>query len=82
MDIRDVQAIDVHAHLGDYITKEGGIRCKWKSGDVDVVLQRTRQKIRDCMRRRGFTAQDMPPGTFVDLLHSFRLEGQQVVAKS
>lgn len=36
-------------------------------GHVDVLLQRCRRAIRDCMQRRGFTAGDMPPGTFIEL---------------
>jgi RNA polymerase sigma factor (sigma-70 family) len=34
---------------------------------VDMVLARCRRSLRICMRRRGFEAADMPPGTFVSL---------------
>ena len=45
-----------------------------KASYVDVLLQRVRQAIRDCMLRKGFEAQDMPPGTFAELWGAFRLE--------
>ncbi len=43
-------------------------------GHVDVLLQRTRDAIRDCMGRHGFESQDMPPGVFVEIWKAFRLE--------
>jgi RNA polymerase sigma factor (sigma-70 family) len=45
-----------------------------KVGHVDVLLQRARRLMGDCMRRLGFEPQDMPPGTFVELWEAFRLE--------
>ncbi|MBD3336648.1 MAG: sigma-70 family RNA polymerase sigma factor [Candidatus Eisenbacteria bacterium] len=36
-------------------------------GHVDVILQRARETIRECMRSRGFDTHEMPPGTFVAL---------------
>ena len=45
-----------------------------KASYVDVVLQRVRKTIRDCMQRRGFDAQDMPPGTFTELWGALRLQ--------
>jgi DNA-directed RNA polymerase specialized sigma24 family protein len=45
-----------------------------KVGHVDVLLQRARQAIRDCMRRQGFEPGDMPSGTFVELWKAFRRE--------
>ncbi len=39
---------------------------------VDVMLQRVRQAMRQCMHRRGFDAQDMPTGTFAELWRTFR----------
>ncbi len=43
-----------------------------KVSHVDVVLQRSRQAIRECMSRRGYESHDMPPGTFVELWKDFR----------
>jgi RNA polymerase sigma factor (sigma-70 family) len=42
-------------------------------GHVDVLLQRVRRTIRDCMDRQGFQPEDMPPGSFTELWHAFRL---------
>jgi len=39
---------------------------------VDVLLQRAREGIRECMKTRGFDPQDMPPGVFVELWAAFR----------
>jgi hypothetical protein len=44
-----------------------------KPGAVDVALARTRDKVRVCMKRRGFDPRDMPPGTFAVLWAEFRL---------
>ena len=33
-------------------------------GHIDVVLQRCRLTLRECMQKRGFEAGDMPPGSF------------------
>lgn len=46
-----------------------------KTGHVDVLMQRARDAIRDCMHRKGYEPHDMPPGTFVELWRAFRLEG-------
>ena len=43
-------------------------------GHVDVILQRCRQIIRDCMQKLGYEPRDMPPGTFAELWKAFRLE--------
>jgi RNA polymerase sigma factor (sigma-70 family) len=45
-----------------------------KDSHVDVVLQRARHTISDCMSRRGFDTHEIPPGTFVELWKAFRLE--------
>ncbi|MBU1702089.1 MAG: sigma-70 family RNA polymerase sigma factor [Candidatus Eisenbacteria bacterium] len=45
-----------------------------KASHVDVLLQRTRIMIRDCMRQKGHHPQEIPPGTFVELWKAFRLE--------
>ncbi len=45
-----------------------------KGSHVDVLLQRSRRAIRECMRRRDYHPHDMPPGTFVELWKSFRRE--------
>ena len=39
---------------------------------VDVILQRARDFVRECMKTRGFDPQDMPPGAFVELWAAFR----------
>jgi RNA polymerase sigma factor (sigma-70 family) len=44
-----------------------------KPSHVDVILQRIRRTIRDCMRRKGFESQDIPTGVFVELWRAFRL---------
>jgi RNA polymerase sigma factor (sigma-70 family) len=44
-----------------------------KSSHVDVVLQRCRDTIRDCMKRKGHTTAALPPGTFVELWKCFRM---------
>ena len=44
---------------------------------VDVLFHRARRAIKDCMRRRGFQPGDMPPGTFVELWESCRLDEVQ-----
>jgi len=43
-----------------------------KSGHVDVVLQRARQAMRECMEQQGYEPRDMPPGTFVELWRAYR----------
>jgi len=42
-----------------------------KASHVDVLLQRSRVAIRDCMHGQGHEPQDMPPGTFVELWKTF-----------
>ena len=41
---------------------------------VDVLLQRSRRSVRECMRRRGFEPHEMPVGTFVELWRALRKE--------
>jgi RNA polymerase sigma factor (sigma-70 family) len=41
---------------------------------VDVLMQRARGMVKDCMRRKGFSPQDMPPGTFVELWKACQLD--------
>jgi RNA polymerase sigma-70 factor (ECF subfamily) len=45
-----------------------------KVGHVDVMLQRCRLAIRECMHRQGFEPRDMPPGTYAELWQTFRPE--------
>ncbi len=45
-----------------------------KPSHVDVIMQRAREAIRDCMHEKGYEAHDMPPGTFVELWRVFRLK--------
>jgi len=49
-----------------------------KSSHVDVILQRARESIRECMEQKGFQPHDMPPGTFIELWRVFRDEGSVV----
>jgi RNA polymerase sigma factor (sigma-70 family) len=44
-----------------------------KPAHVDVLLQRAREAIRECMQGKGFAPQDMPPGVFVELWRVFRV---------
>jgi DNA-directed RNA polymerase specialized sigma24 family protein len=39
---------------------------------VDMLLSRTRRALRDCMKRKGFDAEDAPPGVFVVLWDMLR----------
>lgn len=41
---------------------------------VDVLLQRCRAAVGECMRTKGHRPQDMPPGTFAGLWAAFRCE--------
>lgn len=43
------------------------------SGHVDVIMQRCRAGVRDCMREAGYEPTDMPVGTFTELWRAFRL---------
>jgi RNA polymerase sigma factor (sigma-70 family) len=45
-----------------------------KPGNVDVILQRAREAVRDCMARKGYDPQDMPPGTFSELWRVWHTE--------
>lgn len=45
-----------------------------KPSHVDVILQRSRDAIRDCMKRKGHHTVALPPGTFVELWKCFRME--------
>ena len=53
-------------------------RIRLKVGHVDVLLQRSRTMIRDCVSRSGFDPHDMPPGTFVEMWKTFRSKGGSV----
>jgi RNA polymerase sigma factor (sigma-70 family) len=44
-------------------------------GHVDVILQRTRRQVTQCMKQKGHGPSNMPPGTFTELLRAFRLDG-------
>jgi DNA-directed RNA polymerase specialized sigma24 family protein len=46
-----------------------------KPTHVDVLLSRTREAIRECMRSKGYESAEMPPGTFIELWNAFRLGG-------
>jgi RNA polymerase sigma factor (sigma-70 family) len=46
-----------------------------KAAHVDVLLQRCRAAIRNCMREKGHQPQDMPAGTFAELWMALRCEG-------
>lgn len=49
-----------------------------KVGHVDVLLQRSRQAVRNCVIKKGHDPEEMPPGTFIELWKSFRLEDAKV----
>jgi len=38
-----------------------------KASNVDIILQRSRDKIKSCLKRKGYERRDMPPGTFTAL---------------
>ncbi len=42
-----------------------------KPGNVDVILQRSRQVLSECLAARGFRSRDLPPGSFVELWRTF-----------
>jgi len=44
------------------------------AGHVDVLLQRCRDGIRDCMKRKGHSSDQVPPGTFVELWQCLRAD--------
>jgi RNA polymerase sigma factor (sigma-70 family) len=43
-----------------------------KPGNVDVNLKRSREKIKECMRKKGFEVGEIPAGTFAELWETFR----------
>ncbi len=43
-----------------------------KVGNVDVIQQRCRQRISECIRTKGFEPNAMPAGTFTELWRTFR----------
>jgi RNA polymerase sigma factor (sigma-70 family) len=45
-----------------------------KASHVDVIVQRARRAVRECMRRKGHNPSDVPPGAFVELWSAFELE--------
>ena len=45
-----------------------------KPNHVDVLLQRSRRSVRECMQRGGFEPHEMPVGTFVELWKVLRKE--------
>jgi RNA polymerase sigma factor (sigma-70 family) len=44
-----------------------------KPSHVDVILQRCRSTVRDCMSRKGHQPGELPPGTFAELWDAFRM---------
>jgi RNA polymerase sigma factor (sigma-70 family) len=50
-----------------------------KTNHVDVILQRSRQKVGECMGRQGFDVGDMPPGSFAEMWRTFPLEWPLVI---
>jgi RNA polymerase sigma factor (sigma-70 family) len=49
-------------------------RINIKTGHVDVILQRARKAIRECMNLKGFDPTEIPQGTFTELWSAFRPE--------
>ncbi len=47
-----------------------------KPSHVDVLLQRSREKIRECMQRQGFQLGEIPPGTFAVLWRTFHRQAE------
>lgn len=45
-----------------------------KPGYIDVILQRTRDALRECMQRRGHDTRRIPPGVVVELWRAFRMD--------
>ena len=43
-----------------------------KANHVDVLLQRTRRAVRDCLRHLGYEREDMPPGSFIEIWRFLR----------
>lgn len=53
-----------------------------KPSYVDVILQRVRESLRDCMRRKGHETHQLPTGVFVELWRAFRMEEAQAVGRA
>lgn len=49
-------------------------RLSLKPGHVDVILQRSREMMRNCMHQKGHEPHDMPVGTFVELWKTCQLD--------
>lgn len=49
-------------------------RVSLKPGHIDVILQRSREMMRNCMEQKGHEPHDMPVGTFVELWKSCELD--------
>lgn len=45
-----------------------------KPAYIDVILQRARDVLRECMRRRGHDTHQIPPGVAVELWQAFRMD--------
>jgi RNA polymerase sigma factor (sigma-70 family) len=45
-----------------------------KPGYIDVILQRARDALRECMRRQGHDTHQIPTGVVVELWRAFRLD--------
>jgi RNA polymerase sigma factor (sigma-70 family) len=45
-----------------------------KTGYIDVILQRARDALRECMQRRGHDTHRIPPGVAVELWRAFRMD--------
>lgn len=43
-----------------------------KASHVDVILQRSRRSVRDCMKGKGRNDAELPPGTFTQVWAAFR----------
>jgi RNA polymerase sigma factor (sigma-70 family) len=46
-----------------------------RPGNVDVILQRCRGAVGDCLARKGYGAQDLRPGTYTELCRAFLVPG-------
>jgi hypothetical protein len=45
-----------------------------KPGHVDVLLQRARKAIRDCMTKKHQDPEEIPPGAFAEIWAAFEAE--------
>ncbi len=43
-------------------------------GAVDALLKRTRESMKECMEKKGFSTREIPPGTFAELWHTLNQE--------